>query len=122
MRAAARCGVGGSGVSGQLETTEMKSKILMLGAALAAVLVSGCAYDGHRNRVAVGVGVGGPDYYDGYYDGFYGPFDDGYWGNDGFFYYSDSGHNWHRDDGHHFRHESGKGWARVHGRGHHRDH
>ena len=56
----------------------MKSKILMLGAALAAVLVSGCAYDGHRDRVAVGVGVGGPDYYDGYYDGLYGPFDDGY--------------------------------------------
>lgn len=120
MRVPARCCVGEAACPEQLETTDMKSKILMLGAALAAVLVSGCAYDDHRGRVAVG--VGGPDYYDGYYDGFYGPFGDGYWGNDGFFYYSDAGNNWHRDDGHHFHHESGTGWNHVHGTGHHRDH
>ena len=101
----------------------MKSKILVLGAALAAVLVSGCAYDGHRNRVAVGVGVGGPDYYDGYYDGFYGPFDDGYWGNDGFFwYYSGRDRIWHRDEARHFRRDAGPGFNHVRGHGHRREH
>jgi hypothetical protein len=50
-------------------------------AGLAAVLLGGCAYNGH-DRMASGRG----DYYDSYYDGSYGTFSDGYWGKDGAFY------------------------------------
>src|SRR6185437_13210394 len=94
-------------------------KILIALAAL--TLLAGCET---RQRVGVGVVAGGPDYYDGYYDGFYGPFYDGYWGTDGAFWYSDGGHNWHRDDGHHFGHAAGGGghWNHVHGTGARREH
>ncbi|MBS0472022.1 MAG: hypothetical protein JSR60_13185 [Proteobacteria bacterium] len=87
---------------------------------LAAIALSGCAYDRHGHGYDGGVRV---DYYDGYYDGAYGPFYDGYWGNDGTFWYMDSGHQWRRDDGHHFRHDRpGDHWQHVHGHGSHRDH
>jgi hypothetical protein len=93
---------------------------LFSAAAMAAMLLGGCAYD-HRDRERVAVGVGAGDYYDGYYDGYYGPFNDGYWGNDGFFYYSDGNNHWLRDSDHHFHHNAGNGWSHVHGSGHHRD-
>lgn len=99
---------------------------LVPAAAVAALLLGGCAYhsrDGYRGhgRASVAVGTGG--YYTGYYDGAYGAFNDGYWGNDGAFYYSDRNHNWHRDDGHHFRRDNGgNGWKAFHGSGRHRDH
>ena len=99
-------------------------KTCMVAACVAALGMAGCAGGGyHRDRVSVGVGVGGPAYYDGYYDGHYGAFNDGYWGNDGAFWYSDESHNWHRDDGNHFRHDGGgDGWSHVHGSGASRDH
>ncbi|HEY0107834.1 MAG TPA: hypothetical protein VGB91_17255 [Rhizomicrobium sp.] len=82
-------------------------------AAGAAMLLGACAYDHHGDRVVAGI-----DYYDGYYDGYYGAFDDGYWGTDGAFYYSDThDHSWHRDDAHHFRHDGAGGFNHVHGRG-----
>ena len=88
---------------------------------MAALLLGGCAYSG-RERAGVSVSRG--NYYDGYYDGTYGAFNDGYWGNDGAFYYADGEHNWHRDDSNHFRRDSGDGstWAQIHGSGAHRDH
>ena len=86
---------------------------------LALMLVAGCAT---RNRVGVGVAVGGPGYYDGYYDGYYGPFNDGYWGNDGYFWYSGGDRVWHRDNDRHFRRDASYGFDHVRGRGHHRDH
>lgn len=82
-------------------------------------VLSGCNGAEHGS---VSVAAGGPDYYDGYYDGFYGPFNDGYWGGDGFFWYSDAGHNWHRDDGHHFQRNASAGFNHVHGIGVHREH
>jgi hypothetical protein len=101
-----------------LETKMRKTLILAAGAA--ALLVAGCMGPGYRHE-RVAVGVGGPGYYDGYYDGHYGAFHDGYWGNDGNFWYSDDTNNWHRDDGHHFRRDGGDGWNAVHGSGHSRD-
>jgi hypothetical protein len=100
----------------------MQTKWIVTSAVLSAVLLSGCAYDrGPRDRVAVGVGVS--DDYDGYYDGFYGPFNDGYWGTDGNFWYDSDGHNnWRRDDGHHFQRTARNGFNHVHGRGTHREH
>ncbi len=97
-------------------------KILLAGAAM--LLLSGCAYGPRDHDRYAGGGVAvGVDYYDGYYDGFYGPYNDGYWGNDGFYYYSDNNRAWHRDDSHHFRHDNGgNGWNHVHGTGAHRDH
>jgi hypothetical protein len=64
------------------------------------------------------------DYYDSYYDGSYGTFNDGYWGGDGAFYYSDGQRVWHRDDANHFRRSSGEGdrWAGVRGSGANREH
>jgi hypothetical protein len=73
---------------------------------LTALLLGGCAYRGHDR---VGVSVGRGDYYNGYYDGSYGAFNDGYWGNDGAFYYTDGERIWHRDDGNHFRRDTGDG-------------
>ena len=89
-------------------------------AGLAAVLLGGCAYNGHDRMVT----ARGGDHYEGYYDGSYGAFNDGYWGKDGAFYYSDGQRNWHRDDGRHFRRDSGEGdtWIRVRGSGANRDH
>ena len=85
----------------------MKKAALTVAAALA---LAACASGYHG-----GVAVGGPDYYDGYYDGYYGPFYDGYWGPGGYFYYSDARGHWRRDDGHHFRHDASRGWSHVHG-------
>lgn len=93
---------------------------LALPVLITAIALSACAGPG-RSRVSVA--VGGPSYYDGYYDGGYGTFSDGYWGNDGAFWFSDSSRNWRRDDAHHFRRDSGgNGWSAVHGSGMHRDH
>jgi hypothetical protein len=99
--------------------TQMIRKFL-LPAMFTAAMAAGCVVGGAR----VGVVASGPDYYDGYYDGFYGPFNDGYWGNDGFFWYSDANHGFHRDDQHHFQRAAGNGgtWNHVHGSGTHRDH
>ena len=90
-------------------------------AGLAALLLGGCVYRGHDR---VGVSVGRGDYYNGYYDGSYGAFNDGYWGNDGAFYYTDGERKWHRDDGNHFRRDTGDGssWAQIRGSGAQRDH
>ena len=89
---------------------------------MASLLLGGCAYRGHNDRMGVSVSRGG--YYGGYYDGSYGAFNDGYWGRDGAFYYADSSRNWHRDDGNHFRRDrgDGDGWAEIHGSGVDRDH
>ena len=93
----------------------MKRLAIVIGAAGVLGLTAACEYD-HR-----GYGYGGGDVavgYDGYYDGFYGPFNDGYWGRDGGFYYRDGeGHPYHRDTGGHFRHEAGAGFNPVHGHG-----
>jgi hypothetical protein len=72
-----------------------------------------------RGDVAV---AGGPDYYDGYYDGSYGAFDDGYWGDDGFFWYRGGDHGFHRDEAHHFQRTAGNGFNHIHGSGMHREH
>jgi hypothetical protein len=93
--------------------------------ALTSLLVAGCAYEGrgnrNRERASIAVGTGG--YYDGYYDGSYGAFNDGYWGNDGAFYYADSNHNWQRDGAGHFRRDNGgDGWSAFNGSGAHRGH
>jgi hypothetical protein len=85
--------------------------ILTIGAA--ALVLSACTGPGHE-RFAVDVGVGaGPVAYDGYYDGYYGPYTDGYWGTDGFFYYSDANRHFVRDDNRHFRREPATGFTRV---------
>ena len=95
-------------------------KILRFVPVAAMLLLGGCAYHGPES---VGISASGGNYYNGYYDGSYGSFNDGYWGNDGAFYYADGNHNWHRDDGNHFRHDDGgDGWNAVHGSGASRDH
>jgi hypothetical protein len=85
----------------------------------ALILLAGCET---REHLGVGVAPGGPEYYDGYYDGFYGPFNDGYWGDDGFFWYSGGDRAWHRDENHHFQRMAGNGFNHVHGSGAHREH
>jgi uncharacterized protein YceK len=97
---------------------EIMRKILLPLASL--LLLAGCAT--RHTAVGVGVGIGGPGYYSGYYDGYYGPFYDGYWGSDGFFWYTDRDHHWHRDDSHHFHRDAGPGRRPVHGSGGRRDH
>lgn len=96
-------------------------KYVMLVAAGAAFLLSGCGSDGGRQHHAAysTLGERAVDYGDGYYDGFYGPFVDGYWGADNFFYYKDPDNRWRRDEGHHFRHDAAGGFNHVHGSGHH---
>jgi hypothetical protein len=101
--------------SGAMRDQSMRKIILPLAA---LVLLAGCET---RQRVDVGL-RGGPDAYDGYYDGYYGAFNDGYWGNDGFFWYSGGDNVWRRDEGRHFRREAGSGFNHVHGHGTHRDH
>jgi hypothetical protein len=111
--------VAAGGAAGNLEETIVKTKMLGLSAALAALMLSACAVGVHGDRVAV---AGGVDYYDGYYDGYYGPFNDGYWGDDGYFWYQDGGHAWHRDDAHHFQRTGASGFNHIHGSGMHREH
>ncbi|HEY2837038.1 MAG TPA: hypothetical protein VGI89_10755 [Rhizomicrobium sp.] len=94
----------------------MRKSLLVLAA---LTLLAGCET---RERIGVGVAAGGPDYYDGYYDGYYGPFDDGYWGADGFFWYRGGDRAFHRDDSHHFQRTATNGFNHVHGSGMHRDH
>lgn len=83
-----------------------KNLMVAIGAAL---LASAC----------VAYGPDGYLEYDGYYDGYYGPYSTGYWGIDGFFYYSDRG-QYVRDDGHHYRHQQFNGGRRF--QGEHRHH
>jgi hypothetical protein len=88
---------------------------LSLTGVIAAALLAGCAgtyYGGHDYGPVAAVS------YDGYYDGFYGPFDDGYWGEDGAFYYRDGNHHYQRDDAGHFKHEAAEGLKPVHGHPH----
>jgi hypothetical protein len=63
-------------------------------------------------------------YYDAYYDGAYGPFNDGYWGKDGKFWYSTDSSNtvWKSDSGQHFQHDAASGFSHVEGSGLPRDH
>ena len=90
----------------------MRYAILALAGTM--MMLGACAVD---DRVADRGDVGA-SYYDGYYDGAYGPFNDGYWGTDGAFYYSSAdGSAWNRDDAHHFRHDMSDGFTHVHGRG-----
>jgi hypothetical protein len=98
----------------------VQTKLVILSAGLAAILLSGCATEVRGPGVGVGVGVG--DYYDGYYDGYYGPFVDGYWGDDGNFWYADRDHHWRRDGGHHFSRIGSTGFVHIHGSGVHRQH
>lgn len=84
----------------------------ILTAGAAALILCGCMGSGPRHdEVAVGVGVG-PASYDGWYDGYYGPYTDGYWGGDGSFYYS-SGGGFVRDNDHHFRRDTAAGFTHV---------
>jgi hypothetical protein len=98
-----------------METAMWKSSVIALFVPFA--LLAGC---GGPSSGSVSVAAG--DYYDGYYDGFYGPFNDGYWGGDGFFWYSDAGHRLHRDDGRHFRRVAATGFNHVRGTGMQREH
>jgi hypothetical protein len=82
--------------------------ILTIGAA--ALILCACVGPRHET-VAAGVSAGGP-VYDGWYDGYYGPYTDGYWGDDGFFYYS-SGGTFVRDNDRHFRRDTAPGFAHV---------
>ena len=83
--------------------------ILTVGAA--ALILCGCMGPGPRHEeVAVSVGAGPA--YDGWYDGYYGPYTDGYWSDDGFFYYS-SGGGFVRDNDHHFRRDTAPGFNHV---------
>lgn len=86
----------------------MNKLVAALGVA-GVIALGGCAY---------GPGHGGGMVYDGYYDGFYGPFVDGYWGGDGAFYYYDNGGARHRDEGGHFRRDNAAGFSHI--QGHHR--
>jgi hypothetical protein len=87
-------------------------------AGAAALLLSGCVYDdGYYAHDDFGHGYYGPAGYigidyDGYYDGYYGPFDSGYWGPSGYFYYRHGG-RYYRDGGHHFRHGPGHGYYHM---------
>ena len=95
-------------------------KKLVLPAFFAGLMLTGCVVAGGPARVAV---AGGPDYYDGYYDGAYGPFVDGYWGGDGAFWYQGGDRAFHRDEGGHFaRSAGGSGFNHIHGSGVRRDH
>jgi len=76
----------------------------------AALMLSACMGPRHET-VAVGVSVGGPAF-DGWYDGYYGPYTDGYWSDDGFFYYS-SGGGYVRDNDRHFRRDTAPGFTHV---------
>jgi hypothetical protein len=100
---------------------QMQSSIIIT-AALSASLLSGCAYDRGAPGGRATIGVGIADNYDGYYDGYYGPFNDGYWGDDGYFWYPDANRGWHRDENQHFRREAKAGFNHVHGTGVHREH
>jgi hypothetical protein len=80
-------------------TRVVKTRIALLGLALAALPLSGCVTDD-------GYGVGWSSYpYSGWYDGAYGPIYDGYWGLDGLFYYRSGpgDRSYRRDDRQHFR-------------------
>jgi hypothetical protein len=84
----------------------------VLASIIAALLISGCAYEGghHDGYVAI------DSDYDGFYDDAYGPINDGYWGPDGAFYYSNGpGHPFQRDDAHHVRHDAASGFHTLHG-------
>jgi hypothetical protein len=84
----------------------------LVGSALAALLLAGCAYEGGYHHGYASMDVD----YDGYYDGAYGPINDGYWGQDGVFYYSDGpGHPFRRDDAHHVRRDPTSGYQALHG-------
>jgi hypothetical protein len=86
----------------------MNSRAFLIGAAAAAILLSGCAYSGYSAGVDVGYAVPA------YYEGFYGPYWDGYWGPDGFFYFYDvDGHRYRRDDHDHFRHNAAPGYRGI---------
>jgi hypothetical protein len=78
-------------------------------AASLTALTAACAGQGTSLAYADG---GGP--YDGFYDGYYGPFNDGYWGGDGFFYNSDGFGGFLPDRGNHFRHTGGSGFHGIH--------
>lgn len=110
----------------------MKRMMMLVGLALAAVPLAGCAED-----YGYGGSYGYSAYYGprglGWYDGYYGPVYDGYWGNGGAIYYyrMHERDRWRRDEGRHFRYgerSPGDGWRRYgradrdHGRrGHDRD-
>ena len=110
--------VAGFGSKARTKENTVIKLIKVAFAAAAIAFTAGCAT--HGKSVALGVEapyVGYP--YDGYYDGFYGPYLSGYWGADGFFYYGDGHGRYHRDDGHHFSHEALGGFHGVHTAGGH---
>ena len=76
----------------------MKPRILLIGMALVAAPLSGCASGGN--------GYGYGRHYNGWYDGYYGSIHDGYWGRDGYYYYRlrSGERNYHRGDRGHFTH------------------
>jgi hypothetical protein len=89
---------------------------LRLAAWIGAVVLAGglgaCAGD---------VGYYGPEPayadvdYDGFYDGFYGPFNGGYWGPNGFYHWNPGHQHYHFDNGAHFRRQAAPGFSAIHG-------
>jgi hypothetical protein len=93
--------------------------MVRLSAALAAcVLLAGCAPAYYGPGPGPGPYAYGPYpeeavTFDGFYDGYYGPFNDGYWARDGHYYYADRNHNFHRDYSGHFRRNAVAGYRHV---------
>jgi hypothetical protein len=77
----------------------------------AAILLSACAENALDEPPSAYADVD----YDGWYDGFYGPFVGGFWGPHDRFYYDDGGRHFHPDRGGHFRHSGGPGLQAIHG-------
>ncbi len=86
----------------------MRSTLVALSA---AILLSACAESALDEPPAAYADVD----YDGWYDGFYGPFQGGFWGPHDRFYYDDGQHHFHPDRGAHFRHSAGGGFQSIHG-------
>jgi hypothetical protein len=53
--------------------------------------------------------------YNGFYDGYYGPFNGGYWSDGGFYYWDAGRRNYRFDHGGHFRREAAPGFTSFHG-------
>ena len=82
-----------------------------LAALSAAILLSACAEHALDGPPPAYADVD----YDGWYDGYYGPFNGGFWGPHNRFYYDDGHNHFQPDRGGHFSHTAGAGMHAIHG-------
>jgi hypothetical protein len=87
---------------------KLRSIAIALGA---ASLLSACA---HTYMDGPPLAYADVDY-DGWYDGFYGPFNGGFWGANDRFFFDDGAHHFRPDMGGHFRHQDGGGFQHIQG-------